>query len=73
MWTDIEPGSRVRVSSNDFYNGATGTVSTKRNIGEETFLHVVFDRPVVMHDISHIVGLFAPSELIEMEGKTCSN
>ena len=73
MWTDIKPGSRVRVSSNDFYDGAIGTVSTKRNIGEEIFLNVVFDHPIVMQDISHIVGLFAPSELIELEEKTCLN
>ena len=63
----------MRVSSNDFYNGTIGTVSTKRNIGEETFLHVVFDHAVVERDISHIIGLFAPSELIELEGETCSN
>ena len=73
MWTDIKPGSRVRVSSNDFYDGAIGTVSTDRKINEETFHYVVFDHPVVMSDISHIVGLFASSELNILEGKTCLN
>ena len=73
MWEYLKPGARVRVSSNDFYNNAVGVLSTHKMIGDEWFHHVIFDRPVVFRNVSHITGIFANSELIELDGGTCLN
>lgn len=69
----LKPGTRVRVSSNDFYNGADGTLSEHHMIEREVFHRVSFNHPVMFRNMSYATGVFANSELIELEVRTCLN
>ena len=73
MWEYLKPGTRVRVSSNDFHNGADGILTEHHMIEREVFHRVSFDHPVVFRNTPYVAGVFANSELIELEGRTCLN